>query len=260
MTPVTKQEYLDSLPELRERLRSFWSRHDYMWHPGWGRPFLPVGRILDEFGEVSLDDMDHLKLIRWYPAVVSDSPRGERIEVFDFAPLHMQQGLRLVKRRLLSRTYGWGMPLDSSLCWLRDRLQGTPVIEVGAGAGYWSSLLKARSVDVIATDLQQIKSNGFTIGSGFTHVRQQDAVQAASENSDRALMLVWPPPASSMADSSLEAYEGDLLVYVGDPLGGMCADPGFFSQLSRNWRLTSVCPLHLRWLGYQDEIQIYQRR
>lgn len=50
--------------------------------------------------------------------------------------------------------------------------------------------------------------------------------------SRRALLLVYPPP-GPMARNCLEAYQGNVLFYVGEGRGGANGDAEFFDTLEK---------------------------
>lgn len=98
-----------------------------------------------------------------------------------------------------------------------------PVRQVGAGTGYWASLLNASGVDVVAYDSapvdsaqrngHHVVSTGTAPGQGMTNappffsVAHADAADAAAAHPGRALLLCWPPPevATGVADAPQEA-------------------------------------------------------
>ena len=50
-----------------------------------------------------------------------------------------------------------------------------------------------------------------------------------------------------------------VLVYVGEPRLGVCADDAFFDALDGEWLRLAVVPLP-RWPGLRDAVYIYHRR
>src|SRR4029077_10403600 len=51
------------------------------------------------------------------------------------------------RRRELASLFSWGVPNEAALQVLEAH---APLVECGAGMGYWSALLRARGVDVVA--------------------------------------------------------------------------------------------------------------
>ena len=94
-----------------------------------------------------------------------------------------------------------------------------PVIEVGAGAGYWTAMLQERGVDAVAYDLDppdpEVLTNGFAFRP-FTTVHKADGISLFQTDPDlasRTLLLVWPgefdgPQKVELADGSTVAPPG----------------------------------------------------
>lgn len=59
----------------------------------------------------------------------------------------------LPSRTFLCRAYSWAVPCPDALDWMDRTLDGRPVVEVGAGMGYWAWQLTQLGVDVVAYDL-----------------------------------------------------------------------------------------------------------
>jgi len=63
-----------------------------------------------------------------------------------------------------------------------------PIIEVGAGGGYWARLIRDVDGDVIATDVEAPETNGWYPDlAPWTHVQQADAVEAVTQHENRVI-------------------------------------------------------------------------
>lgn len=94
----------------------------------------------------------------------------------------------------------------------------SPLVEVGAGTGYWSYLLWQRGADVIAYDHsplggERMNRYHFDLWPWFD-VLESDAAVAA-RHPDRSLFVCWPPLYSSLWNV-LRYYMGDRVIDVGD--------------------------------------------
>jgi hypothetical protein len=115
----------------------------------------------------------------------------------------------------LAQRYSYVFPdthLVNALCGLG------PLVEMGAGTGYWTRELRVRGADVLAFD--QAPPDGDTPNRyhgrtpTWTQVLQGDQT-VLTEHADRALFLCWPPLFSSLGDC-LHFYEGNTVACIGD--------------------------------------------
>jgi len=93
-----------------------------------------------------------------------------------------------------------------------------PLIEVGAGTGYWASLLRARGSDIEAYDeapTNNLANEYHGRCPPFTAVRPGDP-SVCGKSPSRTLLLCYPPPKSSMAVECLRAYKGATVAHVGE--------------------------------------------
>jgi hypothetical protein len=115
----------------------------------------------------------------------------------------------------LARRYAYVLPDGHSLSMLADL---GPLVELGAGTGYWSHRLRALGVDVVAIDQAPPdgeRSNRYHAPvPTWTDVIAGDQT-ALADYSDRALFLCWPPLFSSLGDS-LTYYSGNTVAIIGD--------------------------------------------
>ena len=116
---------------------------------------------------------------------------------------------------MLAQHYAYVFPSDSALTMLAGL---GPLVEIGAGTGYWTHRLRSIGVDIVALDLAPLdgdRTNRYnSLTRPWTHVRQGDQT-VLSAYSDRGLFLCWPPLFSSLGDC-LTYYHGDTVAYIGD--------------------------------------------
>jgi hypothetical protein len=157
--------------------------------------------------------------------------------------------------------YAWAIPSDEALAALA---QHGPIVEVGAGGGYWAMLLRDRGVDVVAYDRRPDQQAApyeerLIPRRLWTEVSIGDTA-AAGEHPDRALFLCWPPYATPMARDALEAYlaaGGRTLVYVGEGEGGCNADDAFFALLAKRMVEGETVAIP-QWPGIHDYLTVYR--
>lgn len=94
----------------------------------------------------------------------------------------------------------------------------SPLVELGAGTGYWAYLLRSMGVDIVAYDIAPL-------GGGHSNRYHPDVrpwaevlygnVWVLSRHAERSLFLCWPPRFSNLWES-LRFYKGDCVLYIGD--------------------------------------------
>jgi hypothetical protein len=179
-------------------------------------------------------------------------------------------GLRTVldlpaRRRELAAIFAWAIPDQAALATVARH---GPLLECGAGTGYWAALLADHGADVIATDISPASSdngaNVFHAHRPWTEVLPLDAVAAVRARPDRVLFLCWPPFDKDGASyAALRAYRGDILLYAGDPPGpggspGATGTVRFHRELALNWTPAEQAALP-NWPGLRDRLVVYRR-
>lgn len=157
-------------------------------------------------------------------------------------------------RRDLVKHFSWAVPNEAALTAIGA--QG-PIVEMGAGGGYWAMLLRERGVDVIAYDAKP-EGNHHVEKSGWTQV-EAGTPTVLKRHADRALFLCWPPYDDSMAHASLLAYKGKTVIYIGEAEGGCTADDAFFRKLNREYKHDEEIYIP-HWDGIHDYLSIWQRK
>jgi len=115
----------------------------------------------------------------------------------------------------LAQYYAYVFPSDSALAMLAGL---GPLVEMGAGTGYWARRLRSIGVDIAAFDQAPIdggRTNRYHPASRlWAHVEQGDQT-VLSGYAHCGLFLCWPPLFSSLGDC-LTHYRGDTVAYIGD--------------------------------------------
>ncbi len=157
------------------------------------------------------------------------------------------------ERNELTKRYAWGIPNDTAIRAIASR---GPVVEIGAGTGYWASLLRQAKCDVVAYD-EKPGENGWVQVEQCYYDVQVGQHEVVTAHQDRTLLLCWPPM-SDMAELALRAYRGQTVVYVGENAGGCCASDEFFALLE-DW--SEACEVRIpQWWGLHDAMWIYERK
>jgi len=162
-----------------------------------------------------------------------------------------------VGRDTLVREYSWSVPTEEAINMIAKY---SPIIEVGAGTGYWASLITAAGGKVDCYDLHP---PGISDNS-YRHEIQHHPILPVSwlkwENTtSKSLLLSWPPYDSPMGLDTLRKYRGDTLIYIGEGQYGCCAGDNFFEELDEKWIEVEGCNLP-QWDGIHDHLTIYRRK
>jgi hypothetical protein len=205
----------------------------------------------------------------------------------------------------LQRTFGFGIPSNDVA---REIARLAPrIVDMGAGTGYWSYVLSRMGADVVAYDVRPTgdapsddpngrNDNEYFGSQSYYPVREGDASTVFGDdvdpdNSNRALLLVWPnnPDADDnrhvMAEgpklpeiwdlSCLKRYHrcgGNVVIYAGEretkielmkgatgPDCGFCSSRKFQIFLAEHYELVAEfeCP---RWWMKEDDVTVWKRK
>lgn len=93
-----------------------------------------------------------------------------------------------------------------------------PLVELGAGTGYWSYLLRLRGADIVAYDQAppgEDSSNRYHYPLWpWSEVLEGDG-SALKNHTGRTLLVCWPPLFSALGDV-LQFFTGTTVIYIGD--------------------------------------------
>ena len=173
---------------------------------------------------------------------------------------------------VLQAAYAYAVPAPETLEWLRTFCGHRPLVELGAGRGYWAALLARTGLQVDAYDSQPPHTSqnpSFTRASGrpdvWLPVGDLTAFTARSVGRrDEVLLLCWPPgwgnPMASEALNLFESHGGRRLVYIGEPKGGKTGDGAFFDALDSRWTIESEDSRFASWWNLSDRAQAWVRK
>jgi hypothetical protein len=158
-------------------------------------------------------------------------------------------------RHSLVEKYAWAIPNEAAITVFK---QYAPIIEIGAGKGYWASLIRKADVDILAFD-KYLENNYFTDKeTPWTEILKGDE-QTIKDHPNRTLFLCWPPYDNPMAYNCLMNYKGDTLIYVGEDEGGCTGDDNFWKEIGANWKDIEGVKIP-QWEGIHDYLLVYKRK
>ena len=157
----------------------------------------------------------------------------------------------LERREELVEEYSWAIPNREAI---ETIVEYEPIVEVGAGTGYWAWCIDQLGGVVAATDAEPPEAT-------YRHVASYDARRRVNamvaDELDAALLLVWPPYDNPMAADALEAYPGETVIYVGEGRGGCTGDKRFHRLLHEDWQLTETVDTPT-YLGLHDRLEVWR--
>jgi hypothetical protein len=203
-----------------------------------------------EWAKYHLDDLG--------PNTVDARPREGRVEEF-------YKGIQnsMMARKELAKKYAWAVPTNSALQLITKY---GPIIEMGAGTGYWAHLLREAGCHVWAFDrfppvMSSLDNHWHAGASVWTDVREGSVeVLELPYYRGATLFLCWPPYDHPLAYRALQAYQGDRVIYIGED-DGCTADELFHEVLRKDWNVIDEAdPPIPQWYGVHDTLQVFERK
>jgi len=236
-----------------------WSTTESQWREGLRRLELYEEALETEREQQPLErgENPYLAIVELLAEPVSD-PEGQ--ELVWGLPHGLAQMLDLSsRRRELVQLFAWAIPTEEALAAVAPF---GPLVECGAGTGYWSALLQVRGADVVATDPVPAGTDESEFHREpvrpWTEVARLDAVAAVRAHRDRTLLLCWPPYDDDAASyDPLSAYDGDVVIHVGET-DGASGSVRFRRELALNWTLEEAVDLP-SWPWLEDRVHVLRR-
>lgn len=160
-------------------------------------------------------------------------------------------------RIALVKQYAWAVPNDDAINTLTAL---SPLIEVGAGSGYWASLIRQAQGTIHAFDTP-VGASAYSFDAKHAPISVGGAGITA-HYPKHTLFICWPPYDNSFAYDALMAHRragGTKLVYVGEGSYGCTGDSHFHNLLMHAYNLTDT--VHIpQWYGMHDALYVYTRK
>lgn len=159
-------------------------------------------------------------------------------------------------RKELRAFYSWAIPTDEAI---EEIAKLGAVVEIGAGTGYWASLINEAGGRIKAFDIAPPSrdKNSYCSSHLFFEV-EKGGTEVLENFSEASLFLCWPPR-NQMALKSLETFTGEKVIYIGERWGGWTADHEFERKLILEF--TQIGEIEIPcWPGSYDDLSIWQRK
>lgn len=181
--------------------------------------------------------------LREYEAVQRDPQYKNAIDIVrgrkEAGTLEYRRAYQLQEntRHALTHKYSWAVPNEEALAAIARE---GPIIEAGAGSGYWAHLLKNVGADVVAFD-----QHGVNVAENYYHSTARNAwtniirgtEDTVSQHPDRTLFMSFPPMSEPFGVNVLNNYRGRRFAFVGELGDGSCTgDRAFHNALETQWR------------------------
>lgn len=157
-------------------------------------------------------------------------------------------------RYALLKKFGvWNYPTEHVIVQLKAFIGDNECLEIGAGSGLWSMMLKDLGVNIVATDsCDEIK----TKTPVFTDIYKMDADCAVEHFTNANVLLsVWP---RGFLKSALEKFKGEYFIFVGEIDG--CTGYIHTNDEDCCFEELMVIDGYVPFIGIRDSVIVYARK
>lgn len=124
-------------------------------------------------------------------------------------------------REVFIRRFSFAIPCREAVDAIASR--SSAMVEIGAGTGFWTRVLGAHGIDVVATDIAKsgAESNYLQRVGHHAPVEKLTAATAVRRFRERDILVIWPSYDDPWAYRAIRHAEpGRLIVYIGEGRGG----------------------------------------
>lgn len=160
------------------------------------------------------------------------------------------------ERHAMVREYSFAIPTPEAV---RTLVGLSPLVEMGAGTGYWAMLISQAGGDILAFDRYPKAGNKYAFTHSYGLVREGDEQILRHLNPQVNLFLCWPNYNTDFAYNCLIEFRGAVLAYIGEEEGGCTGNAKFFGRLRKEWALRKCLDIP-QWSGKHDRLFVYERK
>lgn len=159
-------------------------------------------------------------------------------------------------RQVGVKKYAWAVPSQKAI---ETIVKYSPLVEMGAGTGYWASLVQQEGGIITCFDeFIPLWNENYDFSEQYHPIEIGGPVNL-KDFGDRTLFLCWPPYDGYFAFACLQKHQGETLIYVGEGYGGCTGDDAFFDLLEKEWEEVEVIDIP-QWNWIHDCMFIYKRK
>jgi SAM-dependent methyltransferase len=162
------------------------------------------------------------------------------------------------KRIEYVKEYSWAIPNAEAIETIRKH-SGTGIVEIGAGNGYWASLIAQDGTKVKCYDTKPYHHGYCNDKSKEYYEVTRATHNVTSWYKHWTLMLCWPPHWNDMAFRALEKYRGNKVIYIGEGYGGCTGTDEFFDLLDKEWNNIVTVDIP-SWSGIRDMLFVFEKK
>lgn len=148
---------------------------------------------------------------------------------------------------------------------IRKLVELSPLVEIGAGTGYWAHMIRQAGGTIHCYDrdppstVVACKANSYHGRTRqWTAVMRGGHEKSNQHGSSVSLFLCYPPPDNDMALSALRAFKGNTLCYVGK-FGGDTGTRSFEKLLISSFECYEILALP-NWTDTSYSLMIWRRK
>lgn len=170
------------------------------------------------------------------------------------------------KRWSSIRKYGFAVPTYEAIATIDScciHPYADNIIEIGAGTGYWTYLLQQLNRRTRAFDPAPggTTRSPYSFWKSWARVEKDDhtVLHRLPEAKSAVLVMIWPDYDVDWPAQALEAFPGQVLVYIGEGFGGCTGNERFHDILAKDWKAMDSKRIP-QWPGIHDHLEIYRRK
>jgi len=160
----------------------------------------------------------------------------------------------LTERHNLVEEYAWAIP---NVAAIETLCYHEPVLEVGAGTGYWAWCVEQLDGESVATEPEPPTVDPYTDLIAYDALAAIETVREY-EPEEYTLYCCWPDHQAEWPADALDEYEGATFIYVGEGRGGCTGDERFHRKLHDEWTLDETVAIPT-YLGIHDRLEVWHR-
>ena len=154
------------------------------------------------------------------------------------------------------KRWAWAIPTPEIIQKIKEY---SPLIEIGAGNGYWALLLKNAGINIIAYDINGPKSSHYFMDDTLYYPVKKGGPHKLIKYRNRNLFLCWPPYDTKMAYECIIHFHGKYVIYIGEKSGGCTGDDAFHEYLWKYFECVEEVDIP-QWSGIHDNLYIFKNK